>query len=87
MNYETNLQNYLDNALAEEHAHDNKIGITCFKSTIGVETGRAYHKVYRSNDQPGAQRSVHSFVHIQSGDVYSAKSWKQKGRLIGNINN
>jgi hypothetical protein len=61
---------------------------------IAIEGGRKYVKISRSSDggSKHGQTSVHSFVSIETGDIYKPKSWKapqtnkSRGNIYGEIN-
>jgi hypothetical protein len=54
--------------------------------TITFEEGKKYIRVVKST---GSQRSVHSFIEIENGDIWKAASWKvpAKNKPRGNLNN
>ena len=89
------LDNYIESARQEEQLDlDAKHTPGFFNAIIGFEKGRKYHKVYRTYTMPTSkqpdvesQRSVHSFVDVKTGRIFSAKSWKQKGSYIDDLFN
>lgn len=61
-----------------------KSDTTYAKYSIHFEQGKKYIRVVKTT---GGQRSVHSFVEIENGDVWKAASWKTpaKNTPRGNI--
>lgn len=48
-----------------------------------VEVGRRYFKI--CNILTNGQHSAINFLDPANGKLYKANSWRQKGRLIGNL--
>ena len=42
---------------------------------VSADIGRKYARVVK-NDQLNGSRSVHTFVHLDNGDIYKSGSWK-----------
>lgn len=51
----------------------------------GVIKARKYIKFY--NILTNGQKSAFQFIDPETGNIYKAKSWKQRGYLIGHIDN
>jgi hypothetical protein len=81
------LDNYIEHVRLNRQQRSDNVTATegYLKPFVGSDEGNKYHKVWYTLDGQDGQRSVHSFVNKVTGDIYSSKSWKQKGILIGNL--
>lgn len=74
--------NEIREAQAKEWA-EHKYDITKVPE-FGIEVGKKFAKITRTS---WAQKSVHCFVEIASGDIYKAATWKAPAKIVrGNIN-
>lgn len=51
----------------------------------GITRARKYIKFY--NIMANGQYSAFQFIDPETGNVYKAKSWKQRGYLVGHVDN
>jgi hypothetical protein len=75
--FEETLSNYvyyIQNLLNKYYVEAKLTNLTVSK--IEVNKGRRFMKVIRS-EVDGSSKSVHSFVEIETGNIYKAASWKQ----------
>lgn len=74
------IENYITRMKANHHFMQSGTWID-----IVLEKGRKYVKVV--SVLGNKQRCAVQFVDPVNGNIYKANSWRQKGRLIGNVNN
>lgn len=58
------------------------------KIVLTLEVGRVFARIVSQNSRPNSQRSCFGFIHIMTGDIYKAASWKSPAKNFtrGNIN-
>jgi len=85
-NMET-IDNYVTLLTARNHATAQNDHC---KYRYSVSCGKKYARVCHEPilAPAGTQTSVHTFVSLESGDIYFAASWKSPSkRIVGNVNN
>ena len=81
------MQDSIKNYVAELQSQSDLLTNDYQKYSYSVQYGKVWAKIIKTA-YLGASVSVHTFVHLATGDIYFASSWKQPSkRIVGNVNN
>ena len=86
-NGKSRLELYMAMVQEKNDAYFKKAGFTFSDPPHGsADMGRKYARVVK-NDQLNGSRSVHTFVHLDNGDIYKSGGWSapQVNGVRGNI--
>lgn len=81
------MQDAINNYVARLQAQSDLLTNEYEKQIYSVEYGKVWAKVIKTAYK-GASVSVHTFVRLDTGDIYFTSSWKQPSkRIVGNVTN
>lgn len=81
------MQEVINNYVALLQAKSDLLTNDYEKYIYSVDFAKVWAKVIKTN-YIGAGVSVHTFVHLTTGDIYFSSSWKAPSkRIVGNVNN
>jgi predicted dithiol-disulfide oxidoreductase (DUF899 family) len=91
MTFEEALVNYVETVQKTVNDYFAKHYDRLVPDLIAIEGGRKYVKISHTSNGGEGQKSVHSFVCVETGDIYKPSGWNsrakhRRGSIYGKIN-